>query len=50
MESMARIKEGDDAIEQIGVRFAGVDPGAIEREAVEAVREGRAERVPGGAG
>lgn len=38
-----RIKEGDDAIEQIGARFAGVDPEEIEREAVKAVREVRAE-------
>jgi hypothetical protein len=50
MESLVRIKEGDDAIEQIGARFAGVDPEEIEREAVKAVRGVRAERTPGGAG
>lgn len=43
METLVRIKEGDDAIEQIGARFAGVDPEEIEREAVKAVREVRTE-------
>jgi hypothetical protein len=50
MESLVRIKEGDDTIEQIGARFAGVDPEEIEREAVKAVHEVRAERASGGAG
>ena len=43
METLARIKEGDDVIERIGARFAGVDPEEIEREAVKAVREVRSE-------
>jgi hypothetical protein len=43
MEALVRIKEGDDAIERIGARFAGVDSEEIEREAVKAVREVRAE-------
>ncbi len=43
METLVRIKEGDDAIERIGARFAGVDSEEIEREAVKAVREVRAE-------
>ena len=47
MESLVRIKEGDDAIERIGARFARVDPEEIEREAVQAVREVRAERAAG---
>jgi hypothetical protein len=42
MTSLMRIKEGDDTIERIGARFAGVDPDEIEREAVKAVREVRA--------
>lgn len=49
MESLVRIKEGDDAIEQIGARFAGVDPDELEREAVKAVGEVRAERASGSA-
>jgi hypothetical protein len=47
MESLVRIKEGDDAIERIGARFVGVDSEEIEREAVKAVREVRAERAAG---
>jgi hypothetical protein len=43
METLVRIKEGDDVIERIGARFAGVDPEEIEREAVKAVREVRSE-------
>jgi hypothetical protein len=42
MTSLMRIKEGDDTIERIGARFAGVEPDEIEREAVKAVREVRA--------
>ena len=49
MESLVRIKEGDDAIERIGARFAGVDPDELEREAVNAVDEVRAERASGSA-
>jgi hypothetical protein len=44
MESLVRIREGDEAIERIGARFAGVDPEEIEREAVGAVREARGAR------
>lgn len=47
MKSLVRIKEGDEAIERIGARFAGIDPGEIEREAVRAVREVRADRAAG---
>jgi hypothetical protein len=49
MESLVRIKEGDDAIERIGARFAGVDPDELEREALDAVGEVRAERASGSA-
>jgi predicted phosphoribosyltransferase len=45
MEDLAVIKEGDEAIERIGERFADVDPEEIEREAVKAVREVRQERA-----
>lgn len=41
MEDLAVVKEGDEAIERIGERFADVDPDEIEREAVKAVREVR---------
>ena len=44
MESLVQIREGDEAIERIGARFAGVDPEEIEREAVSAVREARGAR------
>jgi hypothetical protein len=43
MEDLTVIKEGDEAIERIGERFADVDPEEIEREAVKAVREVRLE-------
>jgi hypothetical protein len=43
MESLATIKEGDDAIKLIRERFKGVSSEEIEREAVKAVREVRAE-------
>lgn len=43
MESLATIKEGDDAIKLIRERFEGVSSEEIEREAVKAVREVRAE-------
>lgn len=46
METLVRIKEGDEAIEQIGARFAGVDPEEIEREAVKAVRDISSRRRP----
>ena len=47
MESLVRIREGDEAIELIGARFAGVDPEEIERESVSAVRELRGARSAG---
>lgn len=43
MESLATIKEGDEAIKRIRERFKGVPSEEIEREAVKAVREVRAE-------
>lgn len=43
MESLATIKEGDEAIKLIRTRFEGVPSEEIEREAVKAVREVRAE-------
>lgn len=43
MESLARIKEGDEAIKRIRERFRGVPSEEIEREAVKAVREVRVE-------
>lgn len=43
MESLATIKEGDEAIKQIRARFEGIPSGEIEREAVKAVREVRSE-------
>lgn len=43
MESLATIKEGDEAIKRIRERFQGVPSEEIEREAVKAVREVRAE-------
>jgi hypothetical protein len=43
MESLATIKEGDEAIKRIRERFKGVSSEEIEREAVKAVREVRAE-------
>jgi hypothetical protein len=45
MEDLAVIKEGDEAIERIRARFAGVPSEEIEREAVKAVREVRQERA-----
>jgi hypothetical protein len=44
--SLMRIAVGDEAIEQIGSRFGGVDPDEIEREAVGAVRDTRGRRSP----
>jgi len=43
MESLARIKEGDEAIKLIRTRFEGIPSEEIEREAVKAVDEARAE-------
>jgi len=43
MESLATIKEGDEAIKLIRTRFEGIPSEEIEREAVKAVREVRAE-------
>lgn len=43
MESLATIRRGRTAVERIGDAFAEVDPEEIEREAVKAVREVRAE-------
>lgn len=43
MESLATIKEGDEAIKRIRARFEGIPSEEIEREAVKAVREVRAE-------
>ncbi len=43
MESLATIKEGDEAIKLIRARFEGTPSKEIEREAVKAVREVRAE-------
>jgi hypothetical protein len=43
MELLATIKEGDEAIKLIRTRFEGVPSEEIEREAVKAVREVRAE-------
>lgn len=43
MESLATIKEGDEAIQRIRERFKDVPSEEIEREAVKAVREVRAE-------
>lgn len=43
MESLATIKEGDEAIKLIRARFEGIPSEEIEREAVKAVREVRAE-------
>ena len=43
MESLATIKEGDEAIKLIRTRFEGVPSEEIEREAVKAVREVRAD-------
>jgi hypothetical protein len=43
LEVLARINEGDDAIERIRARFKGVSSEEIEREAVKAVREVRSE-------
>jgi hypothetical protein len=45
MESLATIKEGDEAIKLIRTRFEGIPSEEIEREAVKAVREVRAEAV-----
>jgi len=45
MESLATIKEGDEAIKLIRTRFQGIPSEEIEREAVKAVREVRAETV-----
>lgn len=42
MESLATIKEGDEAIKRVRERFEGVASEEIEREAVKAVREVRA--------
>ena len=44
--SFMRIAVGDEAIEQIGSQFGGVDPEEIEREAAGAVRETRGRRSP----
>jgi hypothetical protein len=43
MESLATINEGDEAIKRVRERFKGVTSEEIEREAVKAVREVRAE-------
>ena len=43
MESLATIKEGDEAIKLIRTRFEGIPSEEIERETVNAVREVRAE-------
>lgn len=43
MESLATIKDGDEAIKLIRTRFEGISSEEIEREAVKAVREVRAE-------
>jgi hypothetical protein len=43
MESLATIKEGDEAIKLIRTRFEGIPSEEIEREAVKAVLEVRAE-------
>lgn len=43
MNDLAVIKEGDEAIERIRARFAGIPSEEIEREAVKAVREVRKE-------
>jgi hypothetical protein len=45
LESMARIQLGRDASARVKERFAGVPSEEIEREAVKAVREVRAERA-----
>jgi len=47
MDDLAVIKEGDEAIERIRARFAGVPSEEIEREAVKAAREVRRERAAG---
>jgi len=44
MESLAKIEQGDEAIERMRERFRGVPSEEIEREAVKAVREVRRER------
>jgi len=43
-EKLARIQLGQEAIERIRERFAGVPQEEIEREAVRAVKEVRRER------
>lgn len=43
MELLATIKDGDEAIKLIRTRFEGIPSEEIEREAVKAVREVRAE-------
>jgi hypothetical protein len=45
LESLARIQLGRDASARVKERFAGTSSEEIEREAVKAVREVRAERA-----
>lgn len=47
MESLATIKEGDEAIRLIRTRFEGIPSEEIEREAVKTVREVRAPGLDG---